>query len=195
VKRKLALVAAAGVVFAAFVFHERILASAGAYLVKAEEPRHAQAALVLAGDFYGNRVLKGAELARGGYVPKVLVSGPAGTYGYYEDQLAIPFAVKDGYPESYFEGLEHNARSTQEEADYTIPELRRRGIHDVLLVTSNFHSRRAGRIFRKSAPDIHFTVIASPDVHFAPGSWWHDREGRKTFLYEWEKTVASWFGL
>jgi uncharacterized SAM-binding protein YcdF (DUF218 family) len=195
VKRKLALVAAAGIVFAALLFHDRILTAAGDYLIKAEEPRKAQAALILAGDAYGNRVLKGAELAREGYVPKVLVSGPSGTYGFHEDQLAIPFAVKAGYPESYFEGLEHDARSTQEEAADTILELRQRGITDVLLVTSNYHTRRAGKIFAKAAPDIHFTVIAAPDVHFSPGSWWHDREARKTFLFEWEKTIATAFGI
>ncbi len=194
-KRKLALVVAAGILLAAVIFHDRILAAAGGYLVKAEPPQKADAALVLAGDSYGNRVLKGAELAREGYVPKVLVSGPSGNYGFHESELAIPFAVKAGYPQSYFEGLESDARSTVDEAAATIAELRRRGIKDVLLVTSDYHTRRSGRIFRKAAPDIHFTVIAAPDVHFSAGAWWHDREARKTFLFEWEKTVAGWFGI
>ena len=39
-----------------------------------------------------------AELVKQGYVPKVLVSGPDMLYGFYECDLAIPFAVKRGYP-------------------------------------------------------------------------------------------------
>jgi len=66
------------------------------------------------------------------------VSGPAGFYGYHECDLAIPYAEKAGYPESYFLHFEHNATSTQEEATVVTAELRRLGAKRVLLVTSDF---------------------------------------------------------
>ena len=99
----------------------------------------------------------------------MLVSGPSGIYGYHECDLAIPFAVKAGYPESYFVHFENDARSTQEEARDAVARLRQLGAHKVLLVTSDYHTRRAGKIFRAAAPDLQFIVIAAPDASFTAG--------------------------
>lgn len=186
---------AAVLAFAGWLAHDRILGALGRYLVDAAPPEKADIAVVLAGDAYGHRILTAADLVRNGYAPLVLVSGPGGEYDFHECDLAIPFAVKRGYPESYFAHFEHNARSTAEEAEAIVPELRRRNVHKALLVTSNFHTRRAGAIFRRAAPDMTIVTIGAPDEYFTPGGWWHSREGEKTFLVEWEKTAASWVGL
>ena len=192
--RKLALILTVAVLAALF-FHAQIFSALGSYLVHQDQPKHADLALVLAGDATGNRIIRAAELVRQGYVPKVVVSGPSGQYGLYECDLAIPFAVRAGYPESYFIHFEHDAHSTQEEAANAVAELKRLGTRHVLLVTSDYHTRRAGRILRAAAPDVEFTVVAAPDLYFSASGWWHNREGRKTFLVEWEKTVANWFGV
>ena len=177
------------------VLRTQILGALGGYLVQADSPQKADAALVLAGDGWGNRILAAAELARDGYVPKVLVSGPDGAYGNHECDLAIPFAVKHGYPASYFVHVEHEGRSTLAEAKVVLIEIRRMGIKRLLVVTSNFHTRRSGFIFRKLAPDLTILVVAAPDKNFTPDGWWHNREGQKTFLLEWQKTLANWFGV
>ena len=192
--RKLVLILAVAILASLF-FHAQIFSALGSYLVHQDQPKHADLALVLAGDATGNRIIRAAELVRQGYVPKVVVSGPSGQYGLYECDLAIPFAVRAGYPESYFIHFEHDAHSTQEEAANAVGELKRLGARHVLLVTSDYHTRRAGRILRAAAPDVEFTVVAAPDLYFSAGGWWHNREGRKTFLVEWEKTVANWFGM
>jgi len=194
VTRKLVLILAVAILASLF-FHAQIFSALGSYLVHQDQPKHADLALVLAGDATGNRIIRAAELVRQGYVPKVVVSGPSGQYGLYECDLAIPFAVRAGYPESYFIHFEHDAHSTQEEAANAVAELKRLGTRHVLLVTSDYHTRRAGRILRAAAPDVEFTVVAAPDLYFSAGGWWHNREGRKTFLVEWEKTVANWFGM
>jgi uncharacterized SAM-binding protein YcdF (DUF218 family) len=185
----------AGLVFIAVVLHAQILGALGAYLVQAGPPQKADAALVLAGDGWGYRMLTAAQLARDGFVPKVLVSGPDGAYGLHECDMAIPFAVKHGYPESYFVHIEHSARSTAAEAQAVLPVIRRMGIQRLIVVTSNFHTRRAGAIFRRLAPDLTILMVAAPDKSFTAGGWWHNREGQKTFLTESEKTVANWLGL
>ncbi len=192
--RKLALIFTVALLAIIF-FHARILAALGSYLVVEDQPKQADIALVLAGDQLGNRILRAAELVRQGYVPKVLVSGPGPVYGLYECDLAIPFAVKAGYPESYFIHFEHMAHSTQEEAQDAAAELKKLGARHVLLVTSDYHTRRSARIFRAAAPDIEFTMIPAHDQYFSAGGWWHNREGEKTFLVEWEKTLANWFGV
>ena len=182
---------AAAAVVLLLLLHSVVLTALGSYLVKAEEPQKADIAVVLAGDFAGNRILKAASLVRDGYAPKAMVSGPP-AYGVYESDLAIPFAVRAGFPETYFLNFKHHARSTMEEAGAITPELRRMGVKRVLLVTSNYHTRRAGRIFKAVAPDLTFVVVAAGDPDFEPDRWWKNREGRKTFVIEWMKTVAEW---
>ncbi len=185
----------AGVILLLAVFHATIFAALGQYLVEASPPQKADVAVVLAGDEWGHRILTAAQLVRDGYVPKVMVSGPDGVYGNHECDLAIPFAVRHGFPESYFIHAEHNARSTLDEAKALVPEIRRAGYKTVAIVTSNYHTRRAGRIFRTLAPDLTIVMVAAPDEHYDPRDWWRSREGQKTFLTEWEKTVANWVGI
>ncbi len=183
---------AAAAVLLLLVFHAAVLAALGNFLVQAGAPEKADVIVVLAGDSFGHRILKAGELIQQGYAAKALVSGPYGMYGKYECDLAIPFAVKAGDPETDFLHVEHHARSTAEEAAAVVPKLREMGVKRVILVTSNYHTRRAGMIFRRAAPDLQFIVVAAPDEYFKPDSWWHDREASKTFVYEWMKTVAEW---
>lgn len=167
----------------------------GEYLVQAGPPVRADLAVVLAGDPYGNRVLKGGELVRQGYVRRALVSGPSGHYGLHECDLAIPFAVKAGYPVADFLPFPNDAKSTRSEAKAIVAELRSLNVHSIDLVTSNYHTRRAGRIFRREAAGIQIHVVAARDEEFSPGDWWKTRQGEKVFAIEWMKTLAEWFGI
>lgn len=189
------LITLAACVLLAVLFHAAIFAALGAYLVHDGAPQKSDIALVLAGDNSGNRIVKGGQLVRDGFAPLALISGPAGMYGYYESDLAIPFAEKAGFPVAYFFAVPNHSHSTREEAEDMLRELRRRGVHSVVLVTSDFHTRRAGRIYRKLAPDLQFNVVAAPDPYFTADGWWRNREGRKTFAIEWMKTIAEWVGL
>lgn len=189
------LVLTAIVALLAAATHSWWLAVLGRLLVRDEGPAHAQIAVVLAGDYYGNRVVRAAELVKQGYVPNVLVSGPGLIYGFDECDLEIPFAVKKGYPQSWFIRAPNQAHSTREEAAAILPELRRRGVHHFLLVTSDYHTARAARIYRAAGPDLDMRVVAARDEYFRADSWWHSREGRKIFLIEWMKTAASEMGM
>jgi uncharacterized SAM-binding protein YcdF (DUF218 family) len=174
------------------IFHAQVFAALGNFLVKAGPPVKSDMIVVLAGDGFGNRILKAGELVKEGYAPHALISGPDGSYGNYECDLAISYAVRAGFPESFFIPLPHHGRSTEEEAEVVVAKLREMGVKRIILVTSNFHTRRAGKIFHRAAPDLEIHVVSSPDRFFKPDSWWHDREARKIFLLEWAKTMAEW---
>ncbi len=167
----------------------------GGYLVRTDKPAPADVVLVLAGDFRGERILAGADLVKQGLAPKALISGPDEVYGMYECEPAIAFAVAHGYPQNYFVRAPNRARSTREEVAALLPYLHQMGVHRVDLVTSNFHTRRAGKLFRNMAPNLETHVVGASDPDFQPDSWWRTREGRKTFLMEALKTVTSWFGI
>ena len=116
-------------------------------------------------------------------------------YGQYECDLAIAFAVKLGYPENWFIRAPNEALNTRDEAAAILPDLRRRGVHRFLLVTSDYHTARAARIYRAAAPDLEMRVVTAPDRYFRMDGWWHNREGQKTFVIEWMKTVANAAGM
>lgn len=175
--------------------HAWWLGALGRLLVRDDGPARADMAVVLAGDFYGNRILRAAELVKQGYVPKVLVSGPYGLYGNYECDLEIKFAVQRGYPENWFVRAPNEALSTRQEAAAILPDLRRLGVHRFLLVTSDYHTARAARIYRAAVSGLEMRVVAAPDCYFRPGGWWRNREGQKVFLLEWMKTVANLLGM
>ena len=189
------VLAAALLILLAVATRSYWLSGLGGYLIHGETPAPADIIVVLAGDFVGNRILTAGDLVRRGIAPKALVSGPGDTYGLHESELAIPFAVRHGFPESYFLAFPNQAKSTAEEADAVIGELRKLKARRVDIVTSNFHTRRAGNIFRARAADLEFHVIAAPDRYFSADGWWKNREGSKIFLTEWEKTVATWLGM
>ena len=171
----------------------------GHALIRDDGPAKADIAVVLAGDYWGNRILKGGELVHLGYVPAALVSGPSGFYGQYECEPAIAYAVRQGSKAEWFIPFPNSARSTQEEASAILPELHRRDTHLMLLVTSDYHTGRALRIFRRTerrmGGRIQIRAVAAPDEEFHPDSWWRSRQGQKVVFMEWTKTLAEALGL
>jgi uncharacterized SAM-binding protein YcdF (DUF218 family) len=171
----------------------------GSLLVHEDAPAKADMVLVLAGDPWGHRLVRGAELVKQGYAPAVLVSGPPGIYGINEADAAIQFMVAKGYPKDWFIPLRHTAMSTRTEAEVTLVELRRRNVHNFLLVTSDFHTARARRIYREvereqgGGPE--FRTVAAPDEFFRADNWWHSRQAQKTVFMEWSKTLATAVGM
>ena len=186
-----------GAVLLALVLSRNVwLGALGGLLVNAEPPQKSDLIVVLAGDQFGRRIVFGAELVRQGYASQVLVSGPPNLYGFHEHELAIPFAVKRGYPEGIFIGFPvEGANNTEEEARRILPELRRRGVKRALVVTSDYHTRRASRVYRRQGRDIEVHVVAAPDAVFRADRWWMSREGRKVFFLEFVKLVTSVFGI
>ena len=189
----------AGALLVAYLVAPWLLARMGESLVNNQLPQKSDAVLVLAGDAVGNRILKGVELVQQGYAPVIYVSGPEGYYGRSEDQLAIEFALKRGHPSQWFVGVPNHAESTLDEARIMLPMLRAKGVRRLLLVTSNFHTARAARIFRRiaqgEAPAMEIVSVAAKDASFAPQGWWNNRRGQKVFFYEASKTFADYVGL
>jgi len=169
------------------------MTAAGSVLVENNKPEKADAAVVLGGDQFGNRIIKAAELAKAGYAPYVLVSGPHSLLGHESDET-IEFARRRGYSVSLFRPLPHELNSTRSEAEFIDKYLTTQGAKKILLVTSNYHTARAARLLRKYSPRLQVIAVAAPDPAFTPNSWWKTRDGQKTFLYEWLKTVATALG-
>jgi uncharacterized SAM-binding protein YcdF (DUF218 family) len=190
---------AAVVLLAGFFARSFWLPVFGYALVRDDGLAKADIIVVLAGGPGGERILKGAELVQQGYAPAALLSGSATFFGVREVDLMVPFLVRHGYPAQWFIPFSSESYSTREESAAILAELRRRGVHSFLLVTSDFHTARASRIFRSveraAGGGPEFRTIPAPDPFFRPGAWWKNRESQKTFFEEWCKTVANVFGI
>jgi uncharacterized SAM-binding protein YcdF (DUF218 family) len=175
------------------VFHVWILSALGSYLVKDQPPRKADAIVVLAGDRFGDRILTAGKLIREGWAPYAIIDGTP-YFGTNETEVAIAYAVNNGYPPSYFRKFERDMDSTREETTRLVRELKKAGVHSIILVTSNYHTRRASSLMKKAAPWLSIDTVAAPDRYFSPSGWWKSRGGQRTFLYEWLKTLSAWVG-
>ena len=171
-----------------------LLTFAGQMLVEDDGPQKADVILVLGGDEFGTRIMKAAQLQEAGYAPYVLVSGPKTLLGHESDE-SIEYARRQGYPVTIFKPLVNQSDSTRSESKAVNAYMREHRAKTVLLVTSNYHTRRAARLMRKAMSGIHVIVIPAPDPFFRPQSWWTSRSGQKTFLYEWLKTFAVDLGV
>jgi len=195
-KKWVARVAALVIVFLLlYSEHETILMKLAQYLVYSEEPAKADVILVLGGDFQGQRVMKGCELAQQGFAPRVWVSGPDGVYGLREADLAINYAVQNGCPKELLQPFYSQANSTLDEAILFRDRSLAAKFNSYILVTSNFHTRRAAKIFRREIPGVPFKSVGVADKSFDPAAWWQSRASRKVFAMEWLKTVTEWVGM
>jgi uncharacterized SAM-binding protein YcdF (DUF218 family) len=164
-------------------------------LVRDGPPVAADMIVVLGGDGTGRRIMKGAELAREHFAPAVLVDNSHSYYGYTESELGADFAVQNGYSPDLFIRVRWTASSTVEEAGHVVEELRTRGAHKVIVVTTLWHTARAGRIFRRLAPELEIHMVGVDDPRWRNGHWWATREGQKDFFLETAKTIADFLRI
>jgi uncharacterized SAM-binding protein YcdF (DUF218 family) len=194
-----ALLVLAAICVVAYLTSSFWLPAFGYALIHNDGPANADYAVVLGGDPWGIRIGLGGDLVRQGYVPRVLVSGPPGFYGINEADAAIDYAVSKGYPREWFIPVRHDALNTRDEAVVVFTELQKLNAHRFLLVTSDYHSARARRIFlaeaRRHPGGPECRMVAAPDKFFQPSQWWRSREACKTVFFEWTKTIATAVGL
>jgi uncharacterized SAM-binding protein YcdF (DUF218 family) len=172
------------------VFRQPVLTGVGEFLVVSDPLEHADLIYVLAGDFYGSRVLLGANLGSKGWAPRVILSG-----GRYQDSyacdLSVDFAVQHGYPRSLFLPIRMETPSTVDEARAMGPVFHRLGAQRIILVTSNFHSRRAEQVFRLFFPEFNFRMEGSADDIFDPHAWWKMPGERRLVFSEYQKMLGT----
>jgi uncharacterized SAM-binding protein YcdF (DUF218 family) len=155
----------------------------------------ADALIVLSDDnFYADRATRAAELFREGKAPLIVASGrrlrpTAGIAELMEHDL-----VERGVPKDRILRFTQDAGSTREEAEALVKLAKTRKWHKTIVVTSNYHTRRARYIFNRVFPqDIEVRVASARDGDFDPERWWEKRESTKDLMKEFVgMVVAVW---
>jgi len=157
---------------------------------------HADVILVLGGGFDDSRYWRAVELMKAGYADRMVLDAEAGgkKYGKSNADLAADFlqsinaentTVCPVYADSTYGETEDAARC-----------LAPMKASSVLIVTSDYHTRRAFSIFKARLPRYHWSIADA----FAPyedggptrmpsDNWWKNRRWAKTILDEWQKVI------
>ena len=162
--------------------------SAGRILVvDAAEP--SDLILVLAGET-DRRPARALELLHQGFGRRVLIDVPADSKIYDVSQLDVAVNYIHRLPDSAsvrvcpIVGL-----STREETHDVEKCLTPDDGSRILIVTSDFHTRRALSIFRHELPGKTFSVAAAHEPTEFGFRWWTHRQWAKTFVAEWTKVI------
>ena len=195
--RLLGLVFFLAFLFVLYVFRHPLMRFAGELWVVNDPATKADVIVVLGDDnYFGDRAAHAAELYRSGLAPEVVASGRLlrPTVGIAE--LIEHDLEEHGVPAASILKFPHRAGNTREEALALRELIASRGWRRVLVVTSNYHARRAryilGRVF---PPSVTVSVSAAADSQFDPSRWWETREGQKIFFTEVLGYVEAWWEL
>jgi len=160
-----------------------------------EPPGHADALVVLSDDnFYADRATQAAQLFREGVAPTVVASGRRLRPNAGISELMEHDLVERGVPKEKIVRLSHDADSTREEAASVAKLARESRWKSIVVVTSNYHTRRARYIYSRMFPaGITVRVTSAKDGSFDPQRWWEKRESVKLFVRELAgMVVAVW---
>jgi uncharacterized SAM-binding protein YcdF (DUF218 family) len=170
-----------------------LLRLAGQFWVVDEPAAPSDALIVLGDDNYAaDRAFHAADLYREKVAPVVVASGRMLRRNVSVADVMERDLESFGVPAASIVKLTHNAENTREEAVEAARLIRTRGWKRVLVVTSNYHARRARFIFERVLPsNVTLRVSGARDSEFDPSNWWQTRQGQKLFLTELAGYVAA----
>jgi uncharacterized SAM-binding protein YcdF (DUF218 family) len=190
----------------AFLFIFLATLSWGGYLLVTNDvlPPRADGAIVLQASVISEdaRIDGAVSLLRQHVVDTILISIPK--TGYWG--LSFPDLARTHLEKLYGNEIARHIEfcvigpgidSTEQEAQAIMRCIEQRGWHSIIVVTSNFHSRRAGMIWRRTwkgvRPAVHIWVDGVDDPLFRPKGWWRHREYAKTWFFEMTKLIWTSF--
>ena len=178
--------------------HRPILTGAADVLIVSDVPHPADIIFLLNGDF-NTRPVRAAELYKQGLAPRVLIaraeSGTAVKLGMIPNETDISVGVMKrlGVPAEAITILPvpGGVTSTFDEARVLRDYVEENQVSRIILVTSEFHSRRAKWIFERELTGLHLSLemAAVPYSTFDRTNWWTNENGLITLNNEYIKFI------
>jgi hypothetical protein len=163
-------------------------AKAGGFLVL-DAPRPSDVILVLAGET-DRRPERALQLLAQGYGRQIVLDVPARAKIYEFTQIQLAEKYIQDLPQAASVSLcPIDGQSTREESKDAEKCLARAGGKSVLIVTSDFHTRRALSVFRREVPGYEYSAAAARDGAQFGVRWWTHRQWAKTLVDEWLRLI------
>lgn len=176
------------------------LPTSGRWLDVGESPVKADYVMVLGGG-PNIRPFAAAAIFRAGLAPTVLISHTmpsasdvdAGVPADVEMSRAV--LRRRQVPDERIIAVGQGNASTHDEARALAAYLQRHPAQRVLIVTHDFHTRRAARIMRRclAGQPVEVVMVSAPSERFRLDAWWRTEEGFVTVLGENLKLLAYLF--
>jgi hypothetical protein len=164
-----------------------LLAWTGGRCLVVDHPERGDAIVVFAGDGNDERYHRGLQLLNAGYGRLLLVDVKG-------DQVLFgrPLAVQEeefiqrsaGNLADHVSVCRTGGNSTDEETKDVQRCLQDWNVKAIVLVTSDFHTRRALSTFRCRLPQYRWSIAATRDPSTFGENWWQHREWARTALLE-----------
>jgi uncharacterized SAM-binding protein YcdF (DUF218 family) len=170
-----------------------LLRFAGEFWIVDDAPESSDVIIVLSGDNYDAvRAARAAALFRAAMAPHVVATGRSlRSYATTTDLMKRDL-TDHGVPAAAIIPLTHRADNTRDEAVAVSEFVASHHWKKILLVTSNYHTRRSEYIYERTLPPgTQLRVISAPDIEYDPQSWWRTREGLKIFFHEAGGYIAA----
>ena len=178
-----------------YLARHSLLRFAGGKLVVEDPLEKSDAIIVLSDDnFYADRVTRAAELYRQGLGPVVVASGVRLRPYAGISELMAHDLIERGVPKEHILGFPQDADDTREEALALKALVAQKNWKSVIIVTSNYHTRRARFIFGTVFPsEVRVEIASARDADFDPANWYEHRRALKRFAHEVSGLlVAHW---
>jgi uncharacterized SAM-binding protein YcdF (DUF218 family) len=169
-----------------YLFRVPLLRMAGRMWIVEETPQPSDAIVPLGGDnAEADRAQRAAELYKQGWAPTVVASGRI-LRNYTSDADLTERDLRErGVPTEHIMRLTHYANDTLQELIVIERTAAANHWKKLLIVTSNYHTRRTRMLARALFPaEFEVRVISAPDVDYDPDHWWQHRKSQKIFLHE-----------
>lgn len=183
----------------AYASAARWLPVMGRWLDVGGPPVRADYALVAGGDVQ-SRPFAAALLYKYGYVKKILLTRPLRHAGSAKaapefDDLARAILEHEGVPDDDVELLAGEVASTMDEAQLLASRLAGEPQATCLVVTSDYHTRRALWSCRRAQPNgaERLRAFAAPVDHCSAANWWLAPAGPTTYLAEYLRLGFYYF--
>jgi uncharacterized SAM-binding protein YcdF (DUF218 family) len=174
-----------------------LLRFAGESLVVEDPLEKSDAIIILSDDnFYADRATRAAEIFRQGLAPVVVASGVRLRPYAGIAELMSHDLFDRGVPKESIIIFPQDADNTQEEVEALKKFLETKKWKMVIVVTSNYHTRRAryicGKVFGNS---IRVRMAAARDADYDPAHWYEQRKSVKRFVREVAGYWVAWWEL
>ena len=149
-------------------------------------PKKADAIIVMSDDnFYADRAMEASQLYRQSVAPVVVASGRRLRPTADLSELTEHDLIERGVPKEKIVRFPNDAESTIDQVRLVSQFAAEHNWRKLVVVTSNYQTRRTRYIFEKIAPaGTEVSIASARDGDFDPEHWWEKHKSVKDFLGE-----------
>jgi len=182
-----------------YLFHQPLLQAYAQWFIIDNATKGADAILILAGGVE-TRPPKAIELYRQGYAPRVLLTQEKRQNSKYahivksEPELMKAILAYEKVPAEFLPTLNDGVTSTFDEAYDLAAYAKQHKLRRIIIVTSDFHTRRAlfafEKVLRQQGVELSVEMAAASNAVYNPQNWWSTEAGLRNYVTEFFKFLV-----